>query len=41
MPWTEAEIVRDGKELDVRVSAAGEHLGIEQEQEDENAEESD
>jgi uncharacterized membrane protein YkoI len=37
----EAEIARDGKEFDVRVSAAGEYLGIEQEEEDEDAEESD
>jgi len=37
----EAEVVRDGKEFDIRVSAAGEYLGTEQEEEDEGAEEGD
>jgi hypothetical protein len=34
----EAEIVRAGKEFDVRVSATGEYLGTEQEEEDKDAE---
>jgi uncharacterized membrane protein YkoI len=37
----EAEIVREGKEFDIRVSAAGEYLGTEQAEEDEDAEDSD